>query len=76
MSFKPPVSGLIKYLSKMKGIASDEIAGNKEIYCLLDGGKLPVFYSQGRHRSCYNAWEVPNVPPKEGEGGHSFIPLV
>jgi len=55
MSFKPPVSGLIKYLSKMKGIASDEIAGNKELCCLLDGWKLPVFYVQDRHRSCYNA---------------------
>lgn len=64
MSFKPSVSGLIKYLSKIKGIASDEIAGNKELYCLLDGGKLLVFYIQERCRSCYNAWEVPDAPPK------------
>lgn len=46
MSFKPPVSGLIKYLSKMKGIASDKIAENKELYCLLGGGKLPMSHAK------------------------------
>lgn len=45
MSFKPPVSGLIKYLSKMKGIASEKMAENKELYCLLGGGKLPMFHA-------------------------------
>lgn len=67
MSFKSPVSGLIKYLSKMEGVASKEVAGNKKLHYLLDGGKLPVIYIQERHRSCYNAWEVPETPLKEGK---------
>lgn len=65
MSFKPPVSGLIKYLSKMKDIASDKIAGNREQYCLLDGEKLPVFYSQERQRSCYSALERCQMLPQK-----------
>lgn len=41
MSFKPPVSGLIKYLSKMKGIASDKIAGEKScIVSWMEGNCL------------------------------------
>lgn len=65
MSFKPPVSGLIKYLSKMKGIASDKIAGNREQYCLLDREKLSVFYSQERQRSCYSALEGCQMLPQK-----------
>lgn len=71
MPFKPPVSGLTKYLSKMKGISSDEVAGNKELCCLLDGGKLP----QERHKSCQNAWGAPDDPPKE-RSGVFFFPTV
>lgn len=79
MSFKPPVSGLIKYLSKMKGISSDEMAENKELYCLLGGGKLPMFHAKEdkevatvhkRSARCF-----PKSFPKRG-GFHSSSDLV
>lgn len=68
MSFKPPASGLFRYLSNIKGVASDEIFVNQELYCLLNGGKLPLLCA-GKMQNLLQCVRGARCSPKEAGGG-------